>query len=346
MIVIGRPRAVAKVSQDAEAARLAGLIATLEVRLRDEFLAAVTRLKDAIDVRALADALAAGRIDVALAILNDQLIARGFDPLRDAVVGGAITAAQSTATAISPLAVPGLGALEVRFNVLNPKTAQFLDRYAFNLIQRLTTETREAVKQTITEGVTAGINPRDVARDVRDHIGLLPSQERAVQNFRRLLNERDAEALTRALRDRRFDATVRRAIRTGRPIANDKVERMVERYRARYLAYRAETIARTEAARANAVGNHAFWQQQIDEVLVTEDRILRKWVYTADGRARHAHVTIPTRNPRGVGFAQPFDTELGPLLFPGDPNGAAANTINCRCTVIYRVLPPGQSRRP
>jgi hypothetical protein len=345
-VVSGRPSGVQKISQDEDVRRLAALIAALETRIRDEFLAAIERLRGSVDVRALADALAAGQIDRALAILSDQLIARGFDPLRAAIVNGMIAAAQSTALAVSPLVVPALGSVEVRFDVLNPRTAAFLNRYAFDLIQRLSAETRQTVKEVITAGVTAGENPRDVARDVRQTIGLLPRQEAAVQNYRRLLNERSAEALTRALRDRRFDATLRRAMRTGKPIAADKIDRMVERYRARYLKYRSEVIARTEAARANAVGNHAMWQQQIDQGLVTEDRILRKWVYTADGRVRHAHATIPTRNPRGVGFAQPFDTELGPLLFPGDPNAAPANTIQCRCTVIYRVLPPGQSRRP
>jgi hypothetical protein len=47
---------------------------------------------------------------------------------------------------------------------------------------------------------------------------------------------------------------------------------------------------------------------------------------------------IPRMNPGGVGLNQPFRSELGDIMFPGDPAAAAANTVLCRCTVIFRLI--------
>jgi hypothetical protein len=41
-----------------------------------------------------------------------------------------------------------------------------------------------------------------------------------------------------------------------------------------------------------------------------------------------------------VGLNEPFDSEDGPIMYPGDPSASAAMTINCRCTLIYRFKLP------
>jgi hypothetical protein len=46
-------------------------------------------------------------------------------------------------------------------------------------------------------------------------------------------------------------------------------------------------------------------------------------------------------NERGVGHAEPFASPLGPILYPGDPNALAANTIQCRCAVFARIIDRG-----
>ena len=35
-----------------------------------------------------------------------------------------------------------------------------------------------------------------------------------------------------------------------------------------------------------------------------------------------------------VGVNEPFMRSGAPLMYPGDPDGDAANTINCRCTIL------------
>jgi hypothetical protein len=35
-----------------------------------------------------------------------------------------------------------------------------------------------------------------------------------------------------------------------------------------------------------------------------------------------------------VGINEPFMKSGAPLMYPGDPEGDAANVINCRCTIL------------
>jgi hypothetical protein len=121
---------------------------------------------------------------------------------------------------------------------------------------------------------------------------------------------------------------------------------MVARYRDRYLKYRSETIARTEAIRAVNTGNVMAWKQAIADGKIDADAVTKQWVYTADARTRHAHRTIPGLNPKGIGLDAAFQSELGPIRFPGDPDADAANTVNCRCTMIIRYRAPRPSQSP
>jgi hypothetical protein len=70
---------------------------------------------------------------------------------------------------------------------------------------------------------------------------------------------------------------------------------------------------------------------------VDTGRLRRFWVKTNDSRTRDAHRAVPDMNPEGVGMDEPYRTPLGPLMFPRDPNGSGANTIQCRCAERYAL---------
>lgn len=60
----------------------------------------------------------------------------------------------------------------------------------------------------------------------------------------------------------------------------------------------------------------------------------KTWLATLDSRTRHWHrqldgVTIPNE--------QPFENEMGKIMFPGDPTADGANLYNCRCRITYAV---------
>lgn len=217
-----------------------------------------------------------------------------------------------------------------RFNLLAYNASQYVRSYQFALIKDITQASTEAIRQSLIADILAGVNPISTARNFRDAIGLTARQEKAVRNFERMLREGDRELLTRALRDKRFDSTVINSIKSKKPLSNKQINTMVKRYRERYLKYRAETIARTESLRAVSMGQHLSIQQAHEDGLIDGNQLKRTWVFTHDGKTRHSHITVNILNPEGVGFNQPFQTELGPLMFPRDPNGSGANTINCR----------------
>lgn len=63
-------------------------------------------------------------------------------------------------------------------------------------------------------------------------------------------------------------------------------------------------------------------------------RLKKRWVSTLDGRTRHAHQLLDGQVQPNE---KPFQSILGEIMFPGDPNAAPANVYNCRCTLIAEV---------
>lgn len=324
---------VRKASEADEIQRLLSQMLDLEPGLRRAFLEAVERLESRVDMARLIELLRLGRVDEALRTVEAASIAQSWQRL---AVGA--TDAVSIA-AIAALRAPIPAVVEISFSRTNPLAVSWMRRYETDLIREMTAETLGGVRAVLQRGLNEGRNPLDVARDVRSLIGLTQRQQQAVLNYRSALERGSRSALERALRDRRFDGTVRSAVQNNIRLAPEVIDKLVGRYRARYIQFRAQTIARTEAARALSMGNHLAWEQMITDDVIARDDVRRVWIHTHDDKVRDAHRTIPERNPDGVGMDEPFDSALGPILFPGDPAASAANTINCRCVVFYRLRP-------
>lgn len=320
-----------------ERKRLEALAAKLDTGLQRAFLDAIERLKGRVDVDAIARLIAEGRVVDAIAIVSDATVRTGMSSIAAAITDAVLISGRAAAVAISQ--IRAFQNMEVNFRITNPRTMDFLNRYEMNLIAQMASESLANVRRVITDGVNAGRGPIDIARDVRQHIGLTRYQSQVVQNYRRNLEQLDPRALGRALRDQRNDGPVRRAIEAQEPLTPEKVDKLVANYEKRWLKYRAETIARTESIRSLNIGNQEAWTQAAESGQFPESKIVRKWVFTHDNRTREWHRNIPALNPDGVGLREPFKSDLGPIMFPGDPSAAAANTINCRCTTIIRYQP-------
>jgi hypothetical protein len=233
-------------------------------------------------------------------------------------------------------------ALEVTigFDQVNERAVRTLRQERFRLIQEFTAEQRRATREALVQGTIRGLNPRDQAREFRRSIGLTLRQQQAVQNYRSLLERGSSEALTRQLRDRRFDATVRRAAREGRQLSQDQVDRMVGRYRDRYVRYRSEVIARTEALRAVHQGTDETYHQGVEQGAFERDQLRREWVTARDERVRDSHDLL---DGEVRGLDEPFEGLEGQLMFPGDPLAPASETAQCRCALATRVEAPDRT---
>lgn len=222
------------------------------------------------------------------------------------------------------------------FSIAAPATSQFIQQYTGEMIREVSQETALAVRNATQDAVNRGVNPRNTARVYRETVGLTQRQEQAVRNYRRGLEEGNRDVLNRALRDKRFDSTVRRALDSDQALSKDQIDKMVNRYRESSLKYRSEVIARTESLRAVSVGQEESLKQAMEQGAI-HPGLRKQWVFTHDGRTRHPHRTIPALNAGGVKIDQVFRSSLGPISFPRSPQATASNTIQCRCRLRYFI---------
>lgn len=225
------------------------------------------------------------------------------------------------------------------FDARNPRVEQLLERYSFDLIRNITDQSREAVRTALQLGAMTGATIPEQARLIRQSVGLSPGQVAWVSSYRKQLETLDARALGRELRDGRYDKPIRRAIETGKPLSEDQVERMVDAYHRRTLAYRATTIARTEGIRAANMGSLAQVKAMLeaDPTLTVE----KTWIATKDGRERSTHHKLDGQVV--VGLDTPFMVQddqgmTVTIRYPHDEMAAASETVNCRCTMGFRVV--------
>lgn len=227
------------------------------------------------------------------------------------------------------------------FSISAPFTAQYIRDYTARDVAEITQNTVEAIRNTVQRNEDAGVNPRTTARQFRENIGLTVRQEQAVANYRKSLENLDRVALQRKLRDARFDRTVLSAINNDKPLKREQIDRMVARYRERYIKHRSETISRTEQLRAVSVGQRQSMLQARDAGKLSP-RLRRFWVFTHDSRVRHWHSTIPMLNSDGVTIDEQYLTEppgrVEYVTMPRDPDASAANTVQCRCRERYELI--------
>lgn len=315
------------------------LVAEYRRRMARAWQQALDAMRD-IPLDELEQFMATGNIAAAMAMFDS-----GMMPLSNVWNQAFGEAATRTAANLSEaLGGAGRGTINVSYDMVNEGAVRAMRENQLRLVREFSEAQRRATQQVLIDGVRDGANPREQARDFRRSIGLTQRQQAAVGNFRRLLQQNDPEALTRALRDKRHDRTVRRAIREGRPLSQRQVDTMVNRYRERYLKYRSEVIARTEAMRAVHEGQERMMRQAVENGIVQNDQLVREWNTALNGRVRSfentsgktSHSTMHGQLRRGLD--EPFLSGSGSALrYPTDPNAPAFDTVQCRCTVSFRM---------
>lgn len=311
--------------------RIDRLLTRAERHIAAVFSAAIEEMRNSLDLDMLADLFEAQRWDAAFEIIEREAarIAAGSNLMF-------VRAGQDTAEF---LATAKIG--RIAFDQVNQRAVLQMQSNRLNLIRQFADGQRDVLREVMRGGIARGLNPIDQAREFREVVGLTDRQARAVINFRRLLGQAgreefgaaQREALTRRLRDKRFDRSILAAIRDEQPLDPAHIDRMVDRYRQRYVKHRAENIARTEALRSVHQGTNEAWQQAIDLGQISEDEIEQTWRSARDGRVRDSHQRL-NGEVRKIG--ETWQGDHGALRYPGDPAAPAAETINCRCIVVRR----------
>ena len=92
-------------------------------------------------------------------------------------------------------------------------------------------------------------------------------------------------------------------------------------------ANQARTHARTAMTGAQNAGRIEGYHRAEDMGI----RLEKEWLATLDNHTRHAHAALDGQH---VPVDEPFQSELGEIMYPGDPNARPANVYNCRCTLV------------
>lgn len=220
----------------------------------------------------------------------------------------------------------------VRFDLKNDRAIRAAQRNELELVQGLTAETREVIRNVVVDGTITAINPREMARNIRDAIGLTPQQEKAVRSYRRALKEQDwSNALGRELSSGQGDRTIRRVARDGVGLSDRQIDDLVERYRQNALTSRAETIARTESARNVHAGLGEAFQQAVDRGDLEAGQLVVEWIHANRGpKSRPHHVDLDRTTVKwGEKFTLPSGVRM---RWPHDEGAPASEVANCRCT--------------
>lgn len=321
------PVATVEKAADDWADLLDSIAAKFEPRISATFRAAVDAMRAKIDATALRAAVDRGDMAAVLRVVgladDTGVFDRLMEPLRRAFEAGGAAAPQQQAVSSATFA----------YDRDTPRTVRAMRDYGLALIRQITEDTRGAVREVMTEQLNAGVNPRAVATRIGDIVGLTSHQAAQVARYRAALVEGDMKALAMKLRDKRFDATVARAIREGGRVPADRIGQLVGRYAERMRRFRGETIARTESIRAVNLGAHQGMRQAIDGGHLPETGLTRRWVVAKDERTCPVCREIARLNKRGVPFETPFRAPTGSLMRPpAHPN--------CRCVVTYALSVP------
>lgn len=321
-----------KAVSDDELKHIESLLSSEEKRYLKDFLLYLATIKSVEVLKTVRKYIESGNYEAIVTYFDDLA-----KPLNETVRDSITNIGRQETKILQPKAQTAIDAkipkgfpkpkIILSFDPGHQRASELIKNSSETLIRQITEDQRRIIYDIVADGLSKGSNSRIIASEIAENIGLTAYQRRVVENYRRLLEQGSKQALDRALRDRRFDRT----IQSGKPLSQAQIDKMVEAYRKKYIRYRAETIARTEAGKAVSEAQEEALRQTMEDVGFTADDVVRTWHATRDSRTRDTHNYL---NGKKVKYNQPFKSSSGAFLrYPRDPNGPASEVVNCRCTV-------------
>jgi hypothetical protein len=294
--------------------RLRKRAATLSPELVARMYEAFKAIRLSLTTAELSQAIESGLVELLLEdLLSDAKLDPAFAPLRQAIDEAVISAGKSEAVNLPKQVQTGA------FDVINRRVLEAAVKLDTRVVMDLKKDVRTVVRLYVMDGIREGKNPRDIAKAVRNKIGLSERQIGFVDRFHAELEIGDRAALNRVLGRgviRTPDGTeiVRRAHAdqqglSGRDLETlqgklgraalrpDQIERMVGAYERRLLALNTETVTRTIALDAMRAGARASWEDAIAQGTVNRSDLRRTWVAVDDNQRDHGRMgrAVPER---------------------------------------------------
>lgn len=175
---------------------------------------------------------------------------------------------------------------------------EWLQTRGLSLVQRLSAKAKQAIEDTLRDGMREGWSIQRMTREIRTVVGLSDRDTMAMRNRRLMLEDRG--------------------------VKTTRLQRDLERYRDQLVRRRAETIARTEVIASRNQGQLHAWKimQEGGEM---PDGLRRIWIPAISERTCAICMTLGSLPPTLLG--QPFPSpDVGRIMAPpAHPN--------CRCSM-------------
>ncbi len=314
-------------------AKNAALIRKVQAQLRalqPELADALLRSLDEIIELIPADelrAMLAGKLPVG-SVLEAGLLARGFGAYRAAIRAAVELSVRLTIPDLPKLATR-TPSVAVLFNFLDPVVIDAVRSIENKALATLTDNVKETVRAYVENGIRDGKGVPEMARGLRSVIGIAPHQERYVDNLVKELRELSPKFKARVLRDRRFDSTITRAITTGTPIPEAKIQQIAAAYRKRFGAFNTQVVTRQATIDAFRTGNKLSWDGAVENGYVDGDTLWRRWLHSDVSEVpRPEHLALDGTEVR---YNEPFAN--------GDDIPGLGD-FGCNCSAEYFVRTP------
>lgn len=271
----------------------------LALQLRYGYQRAVALVRARIDMAALENSLRGSNpLPTALRASQVDLLAETFRQQATAAQEGAYRrGVQDGARQLRKVNV------EIRFDHMDPHAATYARRASSRLITHINESQREAVRNLVETSVATGRTVQDIARDIRNVVGLRPDQVDSLGKFRERISQREG-------------------------LSVDQIEGKVRRYADALLRQRGELIARTEVLSAANNGQVETWMEARRAGLI-DQTFGKEWVVTPD------ELLCPiceSLDNQVVGLTEQFESDEADAVAhpPAHPQ--------CRCSLILSKM--------
>lgn len=314
-----------------------------EQQLQKAFEEGVRSITDSVRIGALRDAISSN--DYAAVLRAVDIDDAAFDSFRRLMVE---TYAEGGISEITGMPV----SYRVRWNSATADAESFARNFVGQQITFITNDAREAVRQTVADGLAYGRSTNRIALDIAGRVdgtgkrrggivGLNRQQAIWVENMRRKLKD-DPLAVLRdyTKRDKRFDKLIAGAV--DKPLTNAQIDRITGQYSERLLLVRGLMIARTERFAALNMGRQEAWSQAANRLGLPRSAVWKEWRHSnRQMEPRVAHVAA--NGTRVQGLDGLFNINGHYCLHPHDSTLPADEVINCECQVRYSIPRSGRN---
>ena len=329
------------------------LLERYEPRLAAAFRECIDAIRSGIILKAVVDRLERG--DVAGAVRAIQIEPEAFAALELALQEAFNAGGVNMVQGLPQLVAPDGTRVLFQFGVRNLMAETMLRNLSSMLVTNIVDDQREALRIAFEAGLSRGQNPTKTALDVVGRvsrvtgrreggvIGLTSRQVEFIERARESLSTGNVEGMRRYLdmktRGRRYDRTVAKAIREGKPVPDAMVSNIIGRLSDRNLKLRGDTIALEETRTALFSVRDVAIRQQIEAGKITAQEVTKKWKHSGSENPRLQHIALSMQSKKeGIPLDQPFIAPDGTaLMYPHAPGVPARHRIGCKCRVEYDI---------